>query len=348
MTAGRGRPSVYYGFPRIPAKDEAIHGGFTKFQKLAEAFPNSPFRFNMLYLGSSSRPGNWRELLALARRAGAKIVYNQNGVAYPAWHGPGWENTNAPMRELLEGADFVVYQSRFCKLSADRFLGARRGESDIVYNPVDTDCFRPPDVPLSMEKELVLLSAGSCGSFYRFESAIEALLDIRKARPARLLVAGRLEWRKEPGTAEKEARAAVARLGLEPFVEFLPPYTQAGAPGIFQRAHLLLHTQYNDACPTTVLEAMACGLPVVYSRSGGTPELVGEEAGVGLEAPLDWENIHPPQPGALGEAALAAAAERESMSAAARRRAVEVFDAKKWIARHSEIFARLLGEATAP
>ena len=35
----------------------------------------------------------------------------------------------------------------------------------------------------------------------------------------------------------------------------------------------------NDPCPNVVLEAMACGLPVVHAASGGTVELVGDEAG---------------------------------------------------------------------
>ena len=31
----------------------------------------------------------------------------------------------------------------------------------------------------------------------------------------------------------------------------------------------------NEACPNVVLEAMACGLPILYVESGATPELVG-------------------------------------------------------------------------
>ena len=59
--------------------------------------------------------------------------------------------------------------------------------------------------------------------------------------------------------------------------------------------------------PTVVLEALASGLPVVYSASGGTPELVGDDAGVGVPAPLDWEQDHPPAPEALAAMGVTAA-----------------------------------------
>ena len=53
---------------------------------------------------------------------------------------------------------------------------------------------------------------------------------------------------------------------------------------MLRRAHVLLHTKVNDPCPTAVIEAMACGLPVAYPASGGTVELVGDEAGIGVAA----------------------------------------------------------------
>src|SRR5206468_10667956 len=119
-------------------------------------------------------------------------------------------------------------------------------------------------------------------------------------------------------------------------------YTQAAAPDVFRSADVLLHTKYNDPCPGLVVEAMACGLPVVYSSSGGVPELVGQDAGIGLPAPLDWERQHPPEPEALAEAVIQVVDRLEDYREAARRRAVEAFDSRPWIARHLEVFRGLL------
>ena len=78
-------------------------------------------------------------------------------------------------------------------------------------------------------------------------------------------------------------------------------------------ADLLLHTQYNDACPGLVLEAMACGLPVVYSASGGTPELVGPEAGLGVAAEQSWEKTYPPDPNKMAGAVLTVLEDRDRL-----------------------------------
>jgi glycosyltransferase involved in cell wall biosynthesis len=125
-------------------------------------------------------------------------------------------------------------------------------------------------------------------------------------------------------------------------VELVGPYSQAAAPALYRRADVLLHTKYNDPCPTVVVEAMACGLPVVYSASGGTPELVGEEAGIGVPAPLDWTRDHPPEPEQLAAAVQRVAERLPEYSTAARKRSLR-FDVRPWFDRHREVFERLLG-----
>ena len=66
-----------------------------------------------------------------------------------------------------------------------------------------------------------------------------------------------------------------------------------------------------------------------------------DEAGIGVPAPLDWERDHPPAPAALAEAVCALAERLDERSSAARARAVERFDARRWIARHRELFEEL-------
>jgi glycosyltransferase involved in cell wall biosynthesis len=87
---------------------------------------------------------------------------------------------------------------------------------------------------------------------------------------------------------------------------------------------------------------MACGLPVVYSATGGVAELVGDEAGVGVPGPLDWNKDHPPAPEALAECILQVVGAREHFSRAARERTVNRFSVDGWLDRHRVVFENLI------
>ena len=341
-TPDKGQPCVSYGYDHIPRFDELSHGGIVKLQHMQTVFPNSSRCFNLLYMVSSMLLPDWAQLLWLANQKGARIVWNQNGVWYPGCYGPGWEKVNTPMKKVLHAADYVFYQSRFCKLSADLFLGERHGRWEILYNAVDTNVFTPaPSNP--DPQHLVLLLGGSQNEYYRLETAFRTVATLARQRgDVRLLVAGMLNWIADEAEATRIAEKLIHDLGIADRVEFLGPYTQEEAPAILQRAHLLLHTKYNDPCPGLVIEAMACGLPVVYSKSGGVPELVGDEAGIGVPVELNWEKNIPVAPQALADAVLNIIEQRTKYAEAARQRAVDQFDLHPWLERHRKVFEELV------
>lgn len=321
----RGGAAVWYGHRRIPAPGEAVEGGMVKFQRLQEAFPNRPRDFNLLYLGSSSLPSDAETAIRLAQRRGAPVVVNQDGVAYPAWAGNEMERLNARHRLVLGAAAHVVYQSAFSKESADRFVGVEPPSWEILYNAVDTRAFVPGD--RAPDGPPTLLLSGDQSQAYRLTIALETLSLLPEAR---LLVAGAVVGGEE----------RIGELGLADRVEIVGRYTQRDAPALYRRAHVLLHPKVGDPCPNVVLEALACGVPVVHSASGGTPELVGN-AGIGVPSDTSWERDVPPAPGALAEAVRTVLGDLETYRGAARARAVERFDLAPWIARHVELFAGL-------
>jgi glycosyltransferase involved in cell wall biosynthesis len=261
-------------------------------------------------------------------------VLNQDGVAYPGWAGEATHRINAPMRRALLATDHVIYQSGFAKRSADGFLGEPPGSWEVLPNAVDVHRFTPAEAPPGGGP--VLLLGGDQTQDYRVELALRTLAAlVPSERAAQLLVTGRLLEPIEP---------LVEELGLTGRVRVLGEYAQRDAPEVFRQAHLLLHTKVNDPCPTVVLEAMACGLPVVYPASGGTIELVGEEAGVGVPHPDGWERDEPPAPEELAVAAERVLGALPAYAAAARTRAVARYALEPWLDRHAELFAEL----TAP
>lgn len=334
------RVRVYYGFPALPPGGRLPSGGIVKFLRLAETYPNEPFGFNLLYAGSSSPPPDLPALLRLAARRGVRVVWNQDGVAYP---GLGWdmERTNRPMRAALDAADHVFFQSEFCRVSAERFLGSSDADSEILYNAVDTNVFTP--APSAPSGDPVLVLAGSQYQWYRVETALRTLAALTGEHPAaRLVVLGRLTWTPRAREAERAVRELARELRIADRVELAGSYSQADAPALLRRGHLLLHTKFNDPCPGAVIEAMACGLPVVYSASGGVPELVGSDAGVGVDAPFDFERDHPPDPDALADGVVRVLAQLDAYRRAARSRAVERFDLGAWVERHRTVFDALV------
>jgi glycosyltransferase involved in cell wall biosynthesis len=286
----------------------------------------------VLYLGSTWLPRDLGLLLRVARQRDAPILVNQDGVAYPGWAGDATDDLNRVLRRALMAADHVVYQSTFSRDSSDAFLGEPRGSWEVLYNAVDVDHFRPAGgTPTGGP---VLLLGGDQTQAYRLELALRTFARVLTAEPeARLLVAGRLVSPAEPLLDE---------LGLRDRVELVGRYAQRDAPEIIRRAHLLLHTKVKDPCPSAVIEAMACGLPVVYPASGGTVELVGSEAGIGVPHPDGWERDEPPAPEALADAVARVLADLSTYAAAARRRAVERFALGPWLDRHAELFKELL------
>src|SRR5262245_57743614 len=202
-------------------------------------FPNYPTDFTLLYLGSTWLPRDLRPLLALARRR-APIVVNQSGVAYPGWAGDETDAINARFRRALLAADHVLYQSEFCKRSADEFLGEPRGSWEVLYNSVDVERFAPAGSPTGDGP--VLLLAGDQTQAYRLETALRTVALLPDAR---LVVTGRVVSDQQP---------LVRELGLDGRVDFTGRYAQSEAPDLFRRADVLLHTKVLDPCPTAVIE----------------------------------------------------------------------------------------------
>jgi glycosyltransferase involved in cell wall biosynthesis len=344
-TGRDSRPAaVNYGFSRVPGPDEHVFGGMVKLQDLNREFPHTLHEPDILYLVSSALPYFPVRMAEMAQKSGARLVVNQNGVAYPGWFGRGWQRQNRAMSRLHQMADHLFYQSEFCKLSADRFLGKRDNPaSEILYNPVDTGFFRPAPELNPLEKTIVLLLSGSHWTAYRVMAALETLHLVRQEnKQVSLRIAGRFCWRPDEQEAEQEVRDHARRLGLTDVVQITGTYSQDQAPAMLNSCSILLHTKYNDPCPRLVVEAMACGLPVVYSATGGVPELAGEDGGEGVSGPLDWDEDHPPDPQLLARAVLQVAGDLDRYRTGARQRAVKMFDCRPWLDRHGEVFNGLL------
>ena len=326
------------GFGGVLDDGRPVHGGAVKLLALRESLPYDEQKFSVLYSVSSSIPQCAEALFKLCRERGIKIIWNQNGVGYPAWAGRESERFNRPMRRLREMADFVIYQSQFCQESAQHFLGPCEIPSEILFNPVDVEKFQPSPEP-AFNRQIKLLAAGTHGTRDRVVNALDMVAALRRdGADVTLTIAGKFQW----SNGERDFENYIAKNSLQKHVRRVARFSQSDASELYNEHDILIHPKYMDPCPTVVLEAMACGLPVIGSSSGGMAELVPEECGVLIPAPADYEKLHTPSGEALAAAFKKALPRLPEMSAAARANAVARFTIGPWVEAHRRIMEHLL------
>ena len=315
-----------------------LHGGAIKLIHLRDACAWDEQTFNLLYLVSSASPDFAEDLLGRCDELGIPLVWNQNGVAYRAWAGTDTDRYNDPMRRCRARAKYIVYQSEFCRDSAEHFLGPAPAPSEVLFNPVDLRKFRMASDPVP-DRPLRLLTLGTHGYAERVLAAIRCARALMDAGvDCFLTIAGRLGW---PGAAA-QTRREIAKLDLSEVVAVLPSFTQERAAALYREHHILLHPKYLDPCPTVVIEAMACGLPVVGSASGGLPEMVPSSCGALIPASLSWNRLITPTGEELAAAVQSLVPRLPETALAARSHAEANFDGAKWVERHANIFRRVL------
>ena len=107
----------------------------------------------------------------------------------------------------------------------------------------------------------------------------EELSGLSRAHQGRYLLAtGRLSPAIQSGTPESAAELAELVARLEAPVQLLGQVPRAELPALLRgAAGLVLSSRSHEFSPFSVLEAMGAGVPVIATRSGGVPELVGDE-----------------------------------------------------------------------
>jgi len=183
------------------------------------------------------------------------------------------------IRCALRGAHAVVAVSRALAEKAVA-IGAEAPRVHAIYNGVDSERFAPGDrlaarqrLGLSAEGPL-LLYVGNLKHTKGCVDLLEAFPAVLAAQPrARLVYVG-------AGACRAALLERADALGCAGQVQLVGAVAHAALGDWFRAADVLCLPSHNEGVPNVVLEAMACGTPVVATRVGGIPEVVPQEAGI--------------------------------------------------------------------
>jgi glycosyltransferase involved in cell wall biosynthesis len=178
------------------------------------------------------------------------------------------KNRNSGMsrlKEFAEGATVIVYQSEWAK----RMLQSFCGNGIVIYNGVDTDIFYPRKERKDWEGLRIFYSKYSRNETKQFH---EVLYWFRE-----------YNLEKKDDTLVLVGRYADDKLKIDHPFEFFngENYDYKGVIQEKERIAKIMRScdvaflpYAFDACSNTILESQACGLPVIYSPTGGTPEII--------------------------------------------------------------------------
>ena len=182
-----------------------------------------------------------------------------------------------PQRQIQEsfsGIDRMITVSG-ALADAAAALGYPRDQIAVLRNGVDTELFRPVDGSywrgrVAAGRKLI----ASVGLLIPRKGHDLLICAIAKLPDIHLVIAGQ-------GPDEEKLKALAKSLGVADRVELVGSVPHEELPALYSAADMLVLATSREGWPNVLLEAMACGAPVVATNIGGIPEIITRpEAGV--------------------------------------------------------------------
>ncbi|MCJ7583483.1 MAG: glycosyltransferase family 4 protein [Anaerolineales bacterium] len=319
-------------------------GGVTTFQQkltiglarrgveVSHDLGDMPYEAVLLTSGTRQLLGLWQ-----AKQRGIPIVQRLDGVNWiHRQRRTGWRHfLRAEYGNRLLAfvrariASRIVYQSEFVRGWWEDWFGAGRVPSVVIHNGVDLQIYSPVGQIANLPYRLLVVE-GSLGGGYdlglEWAVRLAELLTEKHKIPMELMVVGRLSSDLQSAW-QNRSRVPILWAGIVPGERI---------PEIDRSAHLLFSADLNSACPNSVIEALACGLPVVSFSTGALPELVTGDAGRLVPYGGNPWRIDPPDLPGLAAAAAQILQDMPRFRAAARARAVDAFSLGRMVDNYLE------------
>ena len=233
---------------------------------------------------------------------------------------------------LIRCCRHVLTNSQFTAKEIQRCTGLP--DHCITVTPLgyDDQVFKPGPLPTDSQERPYLLHVGQAYPHKNLRRLIEAFAQVSLAHTdLRLVLAG-----KPHPTETPVLQAMVRELGLQQRVEFRSYVPYVELPDLYRRALAFLYPSLWEGFGLPILEAMACGTPVLAFRCSAPADLV--------ESGLTGALVEPVEAGQLLAELQRWLPRAAELAPACAERARQRFSTQMAASAYRRLYARLLGE----
>jgi len=281
-----------------------------------------------------------RHLLSLrkARRRGMRIVQRLDGLNWV--HRARWAGLRYTLRAIYGNAnlslirkrlaDHVIYQSQFVKSWWDEWYRPSLTPASVILNGVDLTRYTPNGLherPSNHYRLLVVEGSMAGAQNSGLVHAAQLAATLSKRFKIELTIVGRVDTRSKNMLRNETAFR----------IRYMDTISREHIPWMMRSSHLLFSAEVNPPCPNSVIEALACGLPVVGFYTGSLPELVQGDAGRLVPYGADQWKLQKPDIPMLAEVATEVLQNQSQFRKAARERAELTFGVGKMVEEYLKV-----------
>ena len=250
--------------PLLPGA-QATHIPFARRSVWWQRGVELPWQARRLQLDVLHVPFNF---LPLGRHRTVVTIHDLGFVRLPAAYAPLERLRMRALTRVAAGhADHILTCSEYTKREIVEHYGLPESRITVAAAAVDRDVFRPV-ASAGRSAEPYVLFVGVIQERKNLEVLLHAIERLR----LRLVLVGRL------GFGAERVFARIRERRLEPLVQYLGVVSRADLVGLYNRALAFVFPSLLEGFGMPVLEAMACGCPVVSSTAGSLPEVCGSAA----------------------------------------------------------------------
>ena len=238
-------------------------------------------------------------------------------------------------------AQKIAYQSKFSREWWETVKGTTQSPQEVIHNGVDLIDFSP-GARSNKPGELIriLLVEGSLLGGYEFglENAIKLSAHVAHSHTGKkkveLMVVGKVSQ-----TTREHCEIMVSDFASngDMYLNWMGEVPHSEISGVYRRADIFFSADINAACPNSVIEALACGTPVISFDTGALSELLANEGGIAVPYGGDPWQLEPPDIKSLAAGAAKILNNLSNYQQAARKRAEEAFSLERMVARYIDL-----------